>query len=166
MFEAAIPGQSLTSPPKKYPYERPPEIADPEEALQMHLDRLSKPEVEEALLQTLELDVDIVTLTEGILRGAVAGGLHSIDVSLVIAPVVHKYIKRLADDAGIEYEEGLEDKKKKEQQRKAIEEAMAYKKVSKRLGSMGDKKSTPVEEPMSAPQKEPQPEGILARRMK
>jgi len=42
-FEAPIPGQSLTGRPKNYPWERPPEITDPEVATQMHLMRLSDP---------------------------------------------------------------------------------------------------------------------------
>ena len=42
-FDRPIPGQSLTSTPKGAPYERPPEINDPMEALEMHLDNLDNP---------------------------------------------------------------------------------------------------------------------------
>ena len=40
-FNGPIPGQSLTEPPGKHRYERPPEIVDPQEALDMHLSRVS-----------------------------------------------------------------------------------------------------------------------------
>ena len=49
----------------------------------------------------LELGVDVVTLTEGILRAAVAMGKHSIDVSLIIGPIIHELIKSNADVTGI-----------------------------------------------------------------
>ena len=39
-FERPVPGQSLTTTPKSAPYERPPEITDPIEALDYHLDKL------------------------------------------------------------------------------------------------------------------------------
>ena len=159
MYNAPIPGQSLTTAPKQFPYERPPEITDPEDALKMHLDRLGDPEKQEAIVDALELDVDIVTLTEGILRGAVASGIHSVDVSQIIAPVVHRFIKKVADDAGVEYDEGLEDKEAKEEGRKKIALAKAYKKIGK------GKKEEPQEEmPMVEPEQES--EGLLARRGK
>ena len=48
-------------------------------------------------------------------------GIHSIDISLSIAPVIHEYIKGYADAMDIDYDEGFED----EEQDKAdsVEEA-------------------------------------------
>jgi hypothetical protein len=43
----------------------------------------------------------------------VLAGVHSIDVSLIIGPIIHEFIKSAADAAGIEYDEGLEDRKGK-----------------------------------------------------
>ena len=44
IFNGPIPGQSLTSEPKGLPFERPPEIADPIKALEMHIENMSQPE--------------------------------------------------------------------------------------------------------------------------
>lgn len=104
-----IPGQSLTAEPKNAPYENAPEFSKPEDALEFHLDRLTTEDKMEAILQALELEIDIVTLTEGILRGAVLDGRHSVDISLLIAPIVHEFIKTTADKAGVEYDEGFPD---------------------------------------------------------
>lgn len=165
MFKAPIPGQSLTSSPKKYPYERPPELNDPEEALKMHLTRLNKKGMAKNLTDALELGVDVVTLTEGILRNAVANGIHSIDVSLLIAPVIHEFIKKTADDVGIEYEEGLEDKEAIADRDQKVEKAKAYMKVDKRkaqlMGTKPDDEEIPMEE--ETPMTE-EPEGLIARR--
>lgn len=160
-FQAPIPGQSLTTPPGSFPFERPPEITDPEEAIQMHLTRLSNPEMIEDMLDALELDISIRQLTEGILRSAVAEGIHSIDVSLAIAPVVHEFIKINADEAGIDYEEGLEDKEEKKAKREAISKAKSQKLVKQFLSEPTKEKVEP--EPMPTQEKS---EGFMQRRTK
>ena len=114
MFNAPIPGQSLTSEPKNYPWENPPRMVDPEEALLFHLEKLEDKKAVESIAGLMALGVDILDLTEGILRAGVADGQHSIDVSLIIAPVIHEYIKGIGDAAGIDYKEGLVDEDKEE----------------------------------------------------
>ena len=104
-----IPGQSLTTTPKNAQYEQPPLIVDPEEALQLHLKRLSKPRSMEDILEFIDTGVDVRTIVEGILRGAVLNGIHSIDVSLIIAPVIHEFVRGLPLAAGIDFEDGFED---------------------------------------------------------
>ena len=104
-----FPGQSLTAEPKNAPYENPPEMTKPEEAILWHLERISTKDRTEGLLDLMELDSSIVELTEGILRAAVMEGRHSIDVSLIIAPILHETIKTIADRAGVEYDEGFPD---------------------------------------------------------
>ena len=109
-FNRAIPGQSLTTPPKSAPYERPPQISDPLEAIDYHFEQLDDPKAVEELMFFLELGVDLSTLVEGVARKAVLDGIHSIDISLSIAPVIHEYIKGYADALDIDYDEGFEDK--------------------------------------------------------
>jgi hypothetical protein len=123
MFDGPIPGQSLTGSPKAYPWERPPEIVDPEEALVRYLTNLNGTEQIEGILDMLELEMDVKTLTEGLVRVGVAEGLHSIDVGLIISPVIHEFIVSVAEEAGIEYDEGLVDKKAQEEKKKVVTKA-------------------------------------------
>ena len=109
MFSAPIPGQSLTSEPRNVPWENPPQFPDPESALLWHMDRLQEPEKIKAIGGLLTLGLDVVTLTEGLLRSAVLEGRHSIDVSLLIGPIIHEYIVGTADAAGLEYNEGIDE---------------------------------------------------------
>ena len=113
-FNRAIPGQSLTTPPKSAPYERPPQISDPLEAIDYHLEQLDDPKTVEELMFFLQLGIDLSTLVEGIARKAVLDGIHSIDISLSIAPVIHEYIKGYADAMDIDYDEGFEDKEEED----------------------------------------------------
>jgi len=136
MFSAPIPGQSLTDTPKNAPWERPPEISDPEEAIQMHLSRLSSPDMLKDVLDTIELyDVSIMQLTQGIVRGAVYKGIHSIDVGLIVAPVIHEFIKQATKAVGIEADDGFVDKTVKARE----DETKIATRARKMLASMGVK---------------------------
>ena len=125
-----IPGQSLTAEPKNAPYENAPSMTKPEDAVFWHLESLSSADKTEALLDAMELGLDVVTLTEGILRGAVLDGRHNVDVSLTIAPIIHEFIKGAADRAGIEYDEGFPDDSDK---RRSVKYAINSKKARKLL---------------------------------
>ncbi len=172
MFNAPIPGQSLTTEPKNYPWENPPEYSNAEDALMWHMDRLDDPEKTKACMGLLELGLDVVTLTEGLLRGAVAEGIHTIDTSLIIGPVIHEYITGTADAAGIEYKEGLSDNKMdmdalnsqvNEQQAKKILEDIDNEEEDLDLSPMEEEpmqKEMPMEQPEMQEEK---PKGLMAR---
>jgi len=113
MFDRPPAGYSLTQEPKGAPFENPPEMSDPTEVARYHLNRLSDPELIEDAMFFLEQGVDIMSLVQGMLRGAVMQGLHSIDVSLIVAPVLHEFIKQAADVTDTPYEEGFDDKESK-----------------------------------------------------
>lgn len=161
-FQAPIPGQSLTMAPGSMPFERPPEITDPEEAIQMHLTRLNSPEMKQDILDMLELDIPVRQLTEGILRSAVAEGVHTIDTSLIVAPVIHEFIRLTAKAAGIDFDEGLVDKKEEARKRKAITVAKAKKMVEK---FKNEKPKEKVAEPELTTEEAPvEPQGFMKRR--
>ena len=50
VLDGPITGQSLTAPPKNAPYERPPELTDPDDALMVHLDTLNDAETMEGVV--------------------------------------------------------------------------------------------------------------------
>lgn len=171
IFDRPIPGQSLTDTPRNAPYERPPEVVDPEQALQIHLDRLTDPQRMEDAMFFLEMGVDLVSLTEGILRSAVMNGIHTIDVSMIIAPIIHEYIKSTADALGVQYEEGFENKEGRKQQTYARNSMLAKKKmeemgfepqavVSQMQAPIEPEMAEPVEGPMM---EETRPRGLMAR---
>ena len=140
MFERPIPGQSLTAESRSQAFERPPEITDPIEALDIHIENLSK---------------------EGAMEG-----IHSIDISLIIATVLHEHIKGFADVAKLDYDEGFDNQEGKK--------ALAYKrdvarakKMMKKLEEEG-KAEVSVPEPMEEPKpeiekQEPDKSGLMAR---
>ena len=177
IFAAPIPGQSLTTEPKGLPFERPPKIVDPIEALDLHIENITKTEALEDAFYFLEQGLTLTALVEGVLRSAVMEGLHSIDVSLIIAPVLHEYIKGLALEADVEFDEGFDNEETKkaltyERDRSRARDMLN--KLRKETGEIPEKISSDItpekteEEPiMKEPKAEveqPAPQGLMARR--
>jgi hypothetical protein len=100
---APIPGQSLTDEPNNFAWERPPEISDPDEAVVFHLDRLSEKPIVDSVLHLLQMGFPVDVLTRSILTGAVGSGMHSIDVSLLISPVIEEEIAYMGTTAGVKF---------------------------------------------------------------
>ena len=80
-FEAPIPGQSLTSEPKLYPWETPPEIDKVSDAIAFYIRRISSPEVVDDLFMALEEGFPLNILVKSMLTTGVMEGMHTVDVS-------------------------------------------------------------------------------------
>lgn len=166
-FSGPIPGQSLTREPGKYAWERPPEIVDPEQVVQLHLMRLSEEDRMQTILDALEFGVtDLYTLVKGMMRAAVSQGVHTIETGMLAAPVVHMYIKKTADAAGIEYNDGINEGSEREQAQKVRAAEMAKKKL-KDLDMEEPVMEAPeevmMEEMPEEPVQEEQTRGLMAR---
>ena len=166
-FNAPIPGQSLTKEPGKYAWDRPPELTDPEMVTQMYLHKLSDPDRMEMVLDALETGIaDLYTVVKGMMRGGVSQGIHTIETGMIAAPVVHFYIKKMADDAGIEYDDGMDDGTEKEIRQKIRAAEMAKKKLAEMdivEPEMQEEMPVMEEEMPEEPVQEEQPRGLMAR---
>lgn len=136
-MDGPIPGQSLTKTPRNALYERAPEIVEPNDAIIWHMEKLSDPKRLDNLLFTLEYGLPVKHATQAALTLAVAKGVHNIDVSLIIAPVIHKFIASTAEEAGIDYlddfkNDGLKDQEEKQKVRILLDKALAETPVEER----------------------------------
>ena len=148
-----IPGQSLTDEPGNYPWERPPETADPTEALSMHLKKMSKPRYMESAIYMMELGVPAEVITNTTLTMAIGNGIHSVDVGLIIAPAIHKEVVSIAEMAGIEYDEHFPEDEEKEQEAKEKLKVLVLSKM-KRKQPKGKAQISQTMEAMTSPQTE------------
>lgn len=108
LFNAPIPGQSLTDEPKNYPWERPPEIVDPREAIQFHLSNLNKPTTIDNVLELIQIGIPVKALAKTMLTAAQMEGIHSVDTSLIINEVIYEELVTIAEEAGLSYTTGDE----------------------------------------------------------
>lgn len=129
VFSAPIPGQSLTDEPRNFPWERPPEISDPDEAAQFHVAHMNKPEVLDNLLKLLQIGVAIGPLSKSMITAAQMDGIHSVDVGLIVVPVVREEMISIAEDAGIDYK--LDDTEEDPNKDEEFIKAMVLKEINK-----------------------------------
>lgn len=107
LLDAPIPGQSLTDSPGNWPWENPPEMSDPEEATKYYVNKLANEDVMDDLSVLLSNDMPLVPLVKTLLTTGVMNGIHSIDVSIIIAPVIHAFIKASMTNYNIEVRDDI-----------------------------------------------------------
>jgi len=111
-FDAPIPGQSLTAELGGRPWQRPPQYNTVEEALDYYIPRLESEEVSEQIIDVLEMGIPVTNIADTMQTAGVLEGKHSLDVGMLILPVLVELIMLIADTAGIKYTSGLEKEKR------------------------------------------------------
>ena len=155
-FDAPIPGQSLTSEPKNRPWRNPPQLDTVEDAMEYYLPKLSSPEIAPRLLDVIERGIPLTSLAETIVTGGAMQGIHSIDVGILINPILVEFMKGMAEIAEVEYNLGDKDKDE-EPDPQLLQLAMKELKESE---DVIEQASTDTQEEMI----EEEPQGLMARR--
>ena len=157
-LDAPIPGQSLTTEPKSRPWEQPPKYTTAEESLDFYVPRLSDPEMVAPMVDVMEKGTTVVAVAEMIQSSGVMQGLHSVDVGLIIAPVIVELLVTQADLAEIEYKVGTEKSD-------IPDSSMVGMAIDNSGEDYFDNSVEPMEEEVMGEAPEVQPEGIMSRRM-
>ena len=157
MFSGPIPGESLTREPGNAPWEQPPQFDKVEEAMGFYMDRFERDEVLEGLLDVLDKGMAVEHFVDTMLLYGEMEGKHSIDASVIIAPVLHEYIVFLADSAGVNYKEFQDDQEPVD---KTQQDFMALYEPEMPEEDLND---LPMEEEQEEPAPTP-PRGLIERR--
>ena len=105
-FDRPTPGMSLTAELGNRPWQQPPQYSTVEEALQWYIPRLTNPEMLDQLIDVMESGLPLTAIANAMQTGGVMEGKHSLDVGILIMPVLIETMAYLAEEAGIEYDEG------------------------------------------------------------
>tara|TARA_A100001515_G_scaffold136654_1_gene128591 strand:+ start:284 stop:847 length:564 start_codon:yes stop_codon:yes gene_type:complete len=117
MFEAPVPGQSLTKEPGKYPWESPPQFNNIDEAMQHYMNRFQDEKVMFNLFSLMEAKVPITTIAESMIMHGFAEGLYTPDVGLLVANDLMEVLVAMAKEAEISYDMGVRDDMSEEYRR-------------------------------------------------
>ena len=101
MFNAPPPGHSLTDAPNKWRWEKPPEYADPEEAMAWVVSRIEQPEVEENFSRLMLAGVPIEAITNTVAFTGFTEGYWTPDLAEVIKLPLVMHFVGLALEKGI-----------------------------------------------------------------
>ena len=99
---AAIPGQSLTSNPGQFPYEKPPLTSNPVDAADALVETMLQPHAQKAIAQLLDIGASAEMIASSYVLGGVAEGLFDVDVAEIIKPALILHIVGIADDLALE----------------------------------------------------------------
>lgn len=81
-------GWTMTQPPGKWPWDRPPRFVDPNEAVSYVIDRIENPDVQEDFIRLMFAGISIQEIVNAVAIGGFSEGFYSPDVAeLIKAPV-------------------------------------------------------------------------------
>jgi len=110
LFDMPIPGENYMSDTRNYPWHRPPEITDYDEAVDYLIERLAEPEQSELIYSLIELEQPLAGIVAGLMMQSIGRGKFGIDLAILAAGPVYRYLQIIAEQNGLKYESGLEDK--------------------------------------------------------
>ena len=103
-LSGAIPGQSLTAEVGSQDWKNPPQYDTIEQALQFYIPRMTSDEFH----SVLRMGVPVTTLANTMMLDGVMRGRHTVDVGILVLPILMETIAYLGDMAEIDYVMGTE----------------------------------------------------------
>ena len=150
-----VPGQSLTHEVRARPWQNPPQFNTVEESMDWYLERFDNPELVEEMLSIIENKVPLSVIANSMQLGAVLQGVHSIDVGVLITPIIIEILRTLAEKTDTDYVIGDEPEDTDRPSDAVIESAV------------NKIKSMPIEDKVEEEEIEEddeEPMGLMARR--
>ena len=150
-----VPGQSLTHEVRARPWQNPPQFNTVEESMDWYLERFDNPELVEEMLSIIENKVPLSVIANSMQLGAVLQGVHSIDVGVLITPIIIEILRTLAGKTDTDYVIGDEPEDTDRPSDAVIESAV------------NKIKSMPIEDKVEEEEIEEddeEPMGLMARR--
>ena len=108
-FDARIPGLSLTHELGARPWQTPPQFPTVDDAIEYYMASMTNEDFMIQLIDVLELGVPVTTVANSIQLANVMEGKHTVDVGMLVTPLLMELLMMLAESAGIEYDSGLND---------------------------------------------------------
>lgn len=108
-FDAPIPGQGLTVELGSRPWQTTPEFSSLEEGVDFYVSRIVQPKMAAQLLDIIEMKIPLTAVAETLTLGGVMQGLHTVDVGVLVNPILVELMEGLAKNAEVPYVVGDTD---------------------------------------------------------
>ena len=156
-FDAPIPGQSLTMELGSRPWQNPARFTTVDETIDYYMERMSSEEFMVQLAEVLEAGVPVTSIANTIQLSSVMEGIHTVDVGMLVLPMIMEMLMMIGDSAGVKYDKGLENPNKP-----ILRDSTIAKAVAEYEAKIEDKDV--VEETEDKEVKDEEPTGLMARR--
>ena len=158
-FDAPIPGQSLTMELGSRPWQNPSRFTNVDDTIDYYMERMSSEDFMLQLADVLEMGIPVTTLANTIQLGSVMEGVHTVDVGMLVLPMLMEMIMMVGDSAGIKYDSGMTDTSKPKTRDTFIAKVISdYEKEIEAVDLTDDTPDIEEEEVME------EPKGLMARR--
>lgn len=97
------PGISWTAPPKSRPWLNPPKYVDLQDVAQGYIDNLSSPEMIDSMIGAIETGAPLSSLAEITMLTGVYGGRHTLDMGILVMPIIIEMYITAAELHGADY---------------------------------------------------------------
>ncbi len=180
LFNKPIPGMSLTGEPRNVPWEQPSQMSDMNDITKYYIERLADEDVIDDFGAMCQSGIALAPIVESLYMQGVMRGLHTVDAGMLVAPIIHTFLKQAITELGIEVKDVSGDPQKRAEQ-KEMDRFMLL--ATRYLTEEGDDASDPgkamiseminetdptdmeepVEEPMEETMTQEEPSGLMAR---
>ena len=114
-FDRPIPGMSLTHELGARPWQQPADFPDVDGAAEYYISQIADDVFAKNLIHTMKMGVPLTTIANSLQLAGVMEGKHSVDVGILMIPVIMETMMLIGDAAGVDYDTGLDDDKKLDQ---------------------------------------------------
>ena len=172
LLDAPISGQHMTSELGGRPWQQAPQYKTVDEAIEYYLDKMASEEFTDQLVDVLEMDVPVTTLANTLQLGGVMDGKHTVDVGMLVMPLLMEMIMLVGDMADVKYDSGMENPNKGKTRDTLVESVKMklQRELDKKEGmlfsddELGEDTSEEVKD-VEEPTMEEEPKGLMARRV-
>ena len=161
ILEAPIPGMAMTHEVGARPWQTPPQYPTVNKAAQYYVVSMQDESFVEQAINLMETGMPITLIANNMQLMSVMEGKHTIDVGMLLIPVIMEMLMLIGDRAGIKYATGMERDKEIELKDSASE--AAFSRFQKELDKPEVEDVIVEEEKEKEEQEEPM--GLMARRV-
>lgn len=108
-FDGPIAGENYTSDTRNYPWHRPPDLVEYDEVVEHLLEKISASDVLPNIMSSLSAGATVAGVTDFIILNGVGEGKFAIDMGLLAAGPVARFIQIMADDFNVDHDMGIDD---------------------------------------------------------
>ena len=169
VMDSPIPGENYTSDTKNYPWHRPPQFTNMNEAFEYVVEQISEEDVSSSMMTMLEIGVPVSRLVDMLLTAGIGGGKFTVDYALLMAGPLSHVVCLMARRMDIDVDLGVRKKNKMptkaffnalDRDKRAVNEDEAGQVGGDIAGAMGLGGAAPSAPPEQAPAG-PAPSGLM-----
>ena len=107
-FDRPIPGMGMTHEVGARPWQNPPTYTTVEEAVTYYVERMSTDQFRDQLIDVMEMGIPLTTMANTIQLASVMEGVHTVDVGMMLLPILVELLKSMGDASNVQYVTGME----------------------------------------------------------